>query len=126
MPTTNAGMQVWAVTGPGLYQIRFESYEAARKNLDFLGWVEQSRTMSSGTLKVTRVVFFNRLVGGDGHMFPDGDDGWVFLAVEGWLMAVYKKLRDQGKLRSPSEDARVKKAAEQSRAGTLDLFGEDE
>lgn len=71
-------MIVYTVTGKGLYQVRFGTYEAARENLAFLGWVEMSRTTPRGAQVPSEVRFFNKLVGGDGRLFT-APDGWVFM-----------------------------------------------
>lgn len=119
-------MDVIGVYGKGLYCVAFGTYGAARQNLEFLGWVEFSRS-SSQTGEPSEVRFFNKLVGGDGRLYREDDGTWVFLAADGWLMAVYKKLRERGELRSPSEDARLLKRAQADttrKKGVLDLFGD--
>lgn len=120
-------MSITAVYGPGLYQIRFGTYPAAVENLRFLGWVEEGRSVPAGSKSPSEVRYFNRLIGGNGRLFH-GDDGWVFLAADGWLMKVYAKLKASGKLESPSQEAKRLKleAASTAPAGSvLDLFGDE-
>lgn len=112
-------MEGVAVYGQGLYQVIFKTYEAAVPNLRFLGWVEEGRSVPKGARVPSEVRYFNKLVGGSGRLF-EAEDGWVFLAPNGWMMKVYAKLRERGELRSPSEDAKIEKHVPGS---VLDLFG---
>lgn len=116
-------MEVTAVYGSGLYQVIFGTYEAAALNLRFLGWVEEGRSVPKGARVPSEVRYFNKLVGGSGRLF-EAEDGWVFLAADGWLTKVYKKLVASGVLTSPSEDARKAKLTRHVAGSVLDLFGE--